>query len=47
MISGRLGGKGLREKTSQGWEPAATISVSAFPKQRLVTHGRTSSLYVH
>lgn len=47
MNPGRLGGKGPREKTSQGWERAATISASAFPKQRLVTHGRTFSLYVH
>lgn len=45
VISGRLGGKGQREKTSQSWEPAATIS--AFPKQRLVTDGRTFLLYVH
>lgn len=30
MNSGRLGGKGLRKKTSQGWEPAATTSASAF-----------------
>lgn len=47
VISGRLGEKGPREKTSQSWEPAATISASAFPKQRLVTDGRTFLLYVH